>query len=822
MNTKTGTNEPDVARIAEEALDSMCASVQSALGVEDGGPASIYFSGENGDEAKDLIRRYVEFETDWNRDDEEPEPTTGGSEMAAQHTVPRTKEPRPQQEVRIAVRSSPHFGEFGWADDVFTDLGGRSVKVRFDHDSEPGWFSAQKVEAIADRFPQWKDYVRVRATGELGVVGQAKHEAVRRIAEARDKAGRDAEGWTFFIRLLSDKDGRAREETVGAWYSNEDLAVLDIETGAPASDPANYEDDRPACEDCNGSGYVPSGDGCGRCGGTGRVDKPLSVEERVEVDATAMNEPGPDRSGDDVDLVNGPESGGLPYGSNDEPLPGPDDYQTFTDEIGAPAMPLYDEDEHPLDPQAYKTEREAGGGRTFQLADGTIIFVTFGHSTEGKRAEIGVYDSEDSLANGDAPMLFYEVENRTAFGADSGRLVPKLGTVAVDLALSLYTVLRDRTDEGTGNVASPVEGAILNDCERAFEALGIDDPGASGPEVLCERYKAEFAKMEADEPGARLVVRVHKHGDAVVISTYKTAGDVDQGDGIRESAERFVRGADDEDMFEHIAGIISRPEPVEWDRKLLDELGFLRIGDGPFVRAFHGEANDLYIVSESDGSPVVWFRQQQPAEDYLLFLDARRRWASTNVEGVEIIGQRDPVDELSSSIAVFAPDGRKWELPHVVYHSPTGMEWGYAGSGPADLALSILRYVLDENLPIENVQQGHGASVRLHGLFKDSVVAGLRRPHFRLRVSDVVEWIGIAIRYRAEQGSVGFARIASEEREEFLRISSEVRERAGQNLDSPYGEPGDRASSCSSEPDDSDSSALDSSPPEDEDSTSSR
>ena len=29
-------------------------------------------------------------------------------------------------------------------------------------------------------------------------------------------------------------------------------------------------------------------------------------------------------------------------------------------------------------------------------------------------------------------------------------------------------------------------------------------------------------------------------------------------------------------------------------------------------------------------------------------------------------------------------------LKHRVYHSPTGFEWGYLGSGPADLARSIL------------------------------------------------------------------------------------------------------------------------------------
>ncbi len=31
------------------------------------------------------------------------------------------------------------------------------------------------------------------------------------------------------------------------------------------------------------------------------------------------------------------------------------------------------------------------------------------------------------------------------------------------------------------------------------------------------------------------------------------------------------------------------------------------------------------------------------------------------------------------------------DVPHkLVYHSPTGFEWGYGGSGPADLALNIL------------------------------------------------------------------------------------------------------------------------------------
>lgn len=38
--------------------------------------------------------------------------------------------------------------------------------------------------------------------------------------------------------------------------------------------------------------------------------------------------------------------------------------------------------------------------------------------------------------------------------------------------------------------------------------------------------------------------------------------------------------------------------------------------------------------------------------------------------------------------------GEQKPLPHVIRHSPTGYEWGYGGSGPADLALSILADVI--------------------------------------------------------------------------------------------------------------------------------
>lgn len=52
-------------------------------------------------------------------------------------------------------------------------------------------------------------------------------------------------------------------------------------------------------------------------------------------------------------------------------------------------------------------------------------------------------------------------------------------------------------------------------------------------------------------------------------------------------------------------------------------------------------------------------------------------------------------------------------LRHVVHHSPDGFEYGYAGSGPADLALSILAFVLDDE----------ALAMRYHQAYKNAVVA---------------------------------------------------------------------------------------------------
>ncbi len=49
-----------------------------------------------------------------------------------------------------------------------------------------------------------------------------------------------------------------------------------------------------------------------------------------------------------------------------------------------------------------------------------------------------------------------------------------------------------------------------------------------------------------------------------------------------------------------------------------------------------------------------------------------------------------------AAILVYAEDRPAYKLRHMIVHSPSGMAWGYGGSGPADLGLSILADHLGE------------------------------------------------------------------------------------------------------------------------------
>ena len=65
------------------------------------------------------------------------------------------------------------------------------------------------------------------------------------------------------------------------------------------------------------------------------------------------------------------------------------------------------------------------------------------------------------------------------------------------------------------------------------------------------------------------------------------------------------------------------------------------------------------------------------------------------------------------------------------WHSPTGFEWGYGGSGPADLALNILLAATRD----------HGFTGENHQDFKRAMVEALPREGGTIRAGLVLDWI---------------------------------------------------------------------------------
>ena len=111
----------------------------------------------------------------------------------------------------------------------------------------------------------------------------------------------------------------------------------------------------------------------------------------------------------------------------------------------------------------------------------------------------------------------------------------------------------------------------------------------------------------------------------------------------------------------------------------------------------------------------------------------------------------DAANQAAENGVIITVDGRP--LDHIVYHSPTGMEWGYGGSGPADLALSILADYLGEQAAVRRyldaVRRGafialdmeEPISLQLHQAFKWEFVARFARDAWRLTDSQIVPWL---------------------------------------------------------------------------------
>lgn len=75
--------------------------------------------------------------------------------------------------------------------------------------------------------------------------------------------------------------------------------------------------------------------------------------------------------------------------------------------------------------------------------------------------------------------------------------------------------------------------------------------------------------------------------------------------------------------------------------------------------------------------------------------------------------------------------GKERPLTHHVHHSPDGYEWGFEGSGPAELARDLLWDHLDCEPP-----------PALYQLFKSQIVVALRYEGWEITTAQLSSWLG--------------------------------------------------------------------------------
>lgn len=115
----------------------------------------------------------------------------------------------------------------------------------------------------------------------------------------------------------------------------------------------------------------------------------------------------------------------------------------------------------------------------------------------------------------------------------------------------------------------------------------------------------------------------------------------------------------------------------------------------------------------------IW---EPPMRTYPMPFDSR-------VIFLERVARQEP--RISISLGAPERGGLRQELKQkIVYHSPTGLEFGYGGSGPADTALNILALIISP-------KEAH----RLHQAFKWEVLCRIKQEGGELAMQDVVDWV---------------------------------------------------------------------------------
>lgn len=96
-------------------------------------------------------------------------------------------------------------------------------------------------------------------------------------------------------------------------------------------------------------------------------------------------------------------------------------------------------------------------------------------------------------------------------------------------------------------------------------------------------------------------------------------------------------------------------------------------------------------------------------------------------------GRRWEDGRTSVTVGVREPEHEStFALAHHVRHSPDGFNWGYGGSGPAELARCIL------------IDHFEGQGPRIESLYQDfkaEVIAPLQGESFELTSEQIDEWV---------------------------------------------------------------------------------
>ncbi len=121
-----------------------------------------------------------------------------------------------------------------------------------------------------------------------------------------------------------------------------------------------------------------------------------------------------------------------------------------------------------------------------------------------------------------------------------------------------------------------------------------------------------------------------------------------------------------------------------------------------------------------------------PEFDYKV---AIQKLAESKDEGEYVVYRLESGNGISAYFQ--AGDNPRIPLPHIVYHSPTGFEMGYGGSGPADLARSILAHAV--GLPLADL---------LYQDFKFEFVA-CAKDKLVVSLSNIRQWV---IKKMVEEG----------------------------------------------------------------------